>query len=409
MAAVGDEGDVIAHQEGPDGVNLDAGGDSNNRLVIPPSIKAIWKRNIHSSDAFNEMNAWYEFNRAKAKAKREERARLAREAKRTRQEQGRMRLESEYPSASFAACTSLGNVGPDVKGSVQFPGASDSGTVPVDGWLVGFEADSSHALIVVCPVVDGIDAYYPILCPIEYIPMELRPRKGPKGKTKTEKKRREGKEWGDIAINTYPVKRGERKLHYVVDGPFEARTCDEAMIQSLRSGLVMVRGKSKPVFGATKVSFAKATRLPPSSVYTLSMDLDGMCLTHPSRGDTRVSERIYHCATTARHNRRESLDSQKKMLSFLEDYSASSGTASKRDICLNVVLNGECVLQEYGRIFHCAVQSERHTFPKDSFTPTPCTCDFAPLPDDCPPNIRKAIDKRNGPKVGHNYSSKSKA
>jgi hypothetical protein len=73
-----------------------------------------------------------------------------------------MKQESEYPSSSFTSFEGVGNAGPDVRGSVFFPGASCAAAV--DGWIIGWEFDGAHALIVLCFATEGTELQRQTTC-----------------------------------------------------------------------------------------------------------------------------------------------------------------------------------------------------------------------------------------------------
>ena len=72
-------------------------------IVLPKRVRDIVKRHRHTSDSFNELNAYFFYKLAKSEAKEREQALARREEKVLQAQESRQKLENEFPSDQFVA------------------------------------------------------------------------------------------------------------------------------------------------------------------------------------------------------------------------------------------------------------------------------------------------------------------
>jgi len=379
----------------------------NSRVIIPEDVRAMFQRNLHSSDRWRELNAMYFFHKRQAELKREEEANTREEEKLRLLEEQRKQNERLYPSQHFILAENAPDGDAKVTGSVFLP-MSSADSVPVQGYVLHIEPDGTHALIVVYTMLEPPVQYFTTLCDVEYLPKAV--------VAPLKKRSKNKRDWTCVEFDTYRVKRGSEELHLVTKGPLSKRTCDHAMAESLLSGFVLAvrcNDTNRPKYGTCCLPFARGRELQSSEAFTVSLESSGMCLNYASRTASDVPRRILACARAARNNllveepRNGSLVSALNLMESFAHHARETETELYR--CLNIALGGPATFGEYGRFVPCRELSRRFPFPNGSFSATPCSCDIERTEDD-PEAVSEALRKMKPVKQnnkGHNYVSRN--
>lgn len=249
-----------------------------------------------------------------------------------------------FPSRCFIAVEKEVEGGPDVKGSVRLPDCPVA--VSVEGYTLNIESEGENVLLVLHTISRKEESLFPSLCPLEMLPNVVAKR------WKKELARKKTKQWKCVEIVTFPVRRGSKHLHLITKGPFSNHTCDDDMVESLRSGFVVAlrdeeSKTARRKYGASPVRFEKGRELPSSKVHLVVLDNDGtMCLTFPSRAQQDIPRRILAAAQGARNKllQEPNSGSFKGALNLMECF-ASSPAVTVRHQCINVALGGSRALQ----------------------------------------------------------------
>jgi hypothetical protein len=297
------------------------------------------------------------------------------EAKEKQAQQEAEREEKAFPSRCFAIYDATNEDEPDVKGTVLV--LSRSERLAVTGYVLRMDNDGRALLVL--RGAQNQDSLFVALCPTQFIPREI------VKKPQASKVLKKLAEWEPIEIDSVPVRRNQQALQHVTCGPFKGRTCDEAMVASLQSGLVMTRSATRPEFVVYRLPFSVGSLLPSTSVYSVGEVNGVMCLQHPGRL-SGVPEQVLSLAKDAKNalpsNSDNKLffmgDSVSSILNHMESFSscAESFAADRRLHCLNVALGGPPRFEQYGRFVPCKVSLKSFPFTKGSFTATPCSCDI---------------------------------
>jgi hypothetical protein len=96
------------------------------------------------------------------------------------------------------------------------------------------DAEMSQVLLVLQLSPVATQDYFVTLCDAEFIPTDII-------ETLNEQKEKHVSNWHEITIDFTVVTRDNKDLNFVTTDPFKNRTCDNAMVQSLRSGIVAIR------------------------------------------------------------------------------------------------------------------------------------------------------------------------
>ena len=380
-------------------------------IVLPKRVRDTVKRHKHTSDIFNELNAYYFYKRTKLEAKEREQALALQVERAKRALESLQKHESEFPSNKFNGYAKKTPDDPDIKGSIQLPGQQQ--LVAVVGFVLRVHTERKTCLLVLRDAESkSCSEYFSVICDVSRLPGD------------TVKKYKKGMplkkfdEWLDIDVTAVRVRRGNEQLHFLTSGPFRNRTCDSFMLKSLKNGLVVKRLLQKPEFLVYRLPFWKGTVKSVSEVYTVTGT--PMCLTHPTR-TSEIPRQILSLAKEAKHllikNETGSQlfskqDSVSAILADMESFSSNADELmrSERYQCLNFALGGNPSFGEYGRFIPCSVALKANPFPNNSFQATPCSCDLKLVeqPSGDIDGLKRQFGKMYGPNQGHNAPNKRK-
>ena len=346
----------------------------------------------------------YCYNREQQELKRQTEAQAKRDAHAQRIQEAKQQQEIAFPSDKFAEFDPKGTDDPDIKGTVLLPDRQNK-AVTVVGYALRISADDGKVLLVLRPSEDSLTHdnpdYMTVLCDSTFLPTNIPLN------LKSSDRKMKTTDWEKTELETVQLKRADQDLYFVTSETFYNRTCDSAMYESLKEGLVLVRKSKRKEYLAFSLPFAEGTCRQPSEVYELSHAGGAMCLTHPGR-QSDVSQRILSLAKETKNDCYSATsNTMNGILKAMEHFSSIAEAAgTNRSRCLNVALGGAPSFGDYGRFVPCSEQSNHMPFPNGSFTATPCSCDIM-MPSTLSKNIKDTLKKMKGPNSGHNSRAKS--
>jgi hypothetical protein len=271
---------------------------------------------------------------------------------------------------------------PDVECQCQaqfvLPGEHDISAQTLQGYLIGFDPDSTNALIVIIDSrSEDRKKYYPLICPIQFLPNALLDRKASfigSLSSSTNQKSIIDYEYGH-------VKRNEDKCCILLEGPFSNYYCDEALRHSLHNGLVFQTSKTS--FRMIKdryIWFEEQER------HTDIGDIYQVNIGKSNRSGSFVIEvlnsrsAISLVLKIARGRKFEMCDtfrSLKRVVEVIKLMQKNSLQPTDCDRCLQFLLSGTDTFKEVGSFFECG---GGHNF---------CSCDATVIKESCHVNLVK--------------------
>jgi hypothetical protein len=371
---------------------------------VPKPIADMRKRNPHNSDFFRELNAVYFYNKRQLEKNIAEReaAQVA---------TGRKQQEKEFPSDGFIECGASGEN--KVRGTVYIQDSSLA--VCVEGFAIAAEnGENDSAVLLVLrhvsetQVEDSSMTFYRVLCDPAFLPKRL-VKDLQKGFSK--KKSEIACSWNSLdwshSFGHLKRQNHEGTLHLCTEGPFINRTCDNEMMESLRSDLVAIRTTPAGfTYCALPLPFAKGRVLPQSDVFELGVGEEGDAMRLNTPLHNELPKRVLSCALFAKNCLRTEHKSANGILGLLESFSSKAPRAvTDRYQSLNVALGGTTQFSIYGMFYPCHKLEEESPFPNGSFSTAKCSCDVQVLEGasyPLPCKVISFIQKNKGGNKGHN-------